>query len=84
MNGYAHARGRTLNLPLPDKPEPERKPPPPLSSAEQARVAQNRRLVHEHMPEMLPIIKELVEEGLIDGWRNVTKVTIFPTQEAQP
>lgn len=84
-NAYARARGAQLPLAPPPAslPLPERKPPPPLSPAAQAHVAETRRLVHKHMPEMIPIIKELAEEGLIDGWRNVT-ITEYPTDEATP
>ncbi len=35
-------------------------------------IAERRAFIHEHMPEMLPEIKELHALGMIDGWRNVT------------
>lgn len=50
---------------------------PPLSAAAQARVHKNRALVHEHLPEALPFIKELHELGMIPGWRSVESVEVF-------
>lgn len=58
----------------PSPPPPE--PPRPLSKAEQARVAEVRAQVHEHIPEALPFIKQLHEFGMIEGWRNVKSVTV--------
>jgi hypothetical protein len=82
-NEYARQRGRD---PLPGHssqlPVNEKRALPPLSAAAQARVHQNRALVHEHMPEALPFIKELHELGMIDGWRNVEEVTLNPTANA--
>lgn len=81
-NEYARQRGRDL---LPEHagqpPVNEKRVLPPLTPAAQARVRENRALVHEHLPEALPFIKELHELGLIDGWRNVEDVTMTPTQE---
>lgn len=69
---YGQDRGRAL-----EKLEPVRRPLRTLSVAEQAKVAENRAAVHEHLPEMLPFIKELHEAGMIDGWRSVVKVELF-------
>jgi hypothetical protein len=55
-----------------------------LNPAEQARVAANKALVCEHMPEMVPIIRELHEAGMIDGWRSVGKVRLNPSPPGLP
>lgn len=44
----------------------------PINDAERERAAAMRAAVHAQMPEVIPIIREFVAEGLIDGWRNVT------------
>lgn len=49
----------------------ECKPLKALSEAEQAAVAANQAAIYEHMPELVPIIKELHKAGMIDGWRGV-------------
>lgn len=54
------------------KPVPKRRVPKPLTEAEMARVLQTKSDIHTHLPEMVPVIKEFQEAGLIDGWRNVT------------
>lgn len=82
-NEYARQRGREASpSPQPSPRKGEGAKPHPLSAAAQARVHQNRALVHEHMPEALPFIKELHELGMIDGWRNVEEVTLTPTANA--
>jgi hypothetical protein len=45
-----------------------------MNDAERTRIANNIALVKSLMPEMAPIIKELHEVGLIEGWRNVVYV----------
>lgn len=84
-NEYARARGRGAQ----DSPSPQRSPlkgegakPLPLTSADQARIASNRALVREHMPDALPFIKDLHEMGLISGWRDVVEVEVFPKSES--
>ena len=70
MNAYASLKGRAVekvvNAPI-------RKEPPPLQDDDAARVEANRQFVLEHMPELIPTIRALYEEGLIDGWRAVTR-----------
>lgn len=83
-NEYARQRGREA----PDSPveQPARTkaiPLVPLTSADQARIASNRALVHEHLPEALPFIKELHELGMIPGWRAVEAVEVFPNSEPE-
>lgn len=79
MSANEYARQRGVDLP----PEPEtaprvpRRPPPPLTERQQARVAENRALVLEHIPEAVPFIKDLHELGMIDGWRSVESVEVF-------
>jgi hypothetical protein len=48
-----------------------------LKPAEQEKVAQRKAAVYEHMPELVPIVKELHEAGMIDGWRSVSEVTLL-------
>jgi len=43
----------------------------PLTPADQSRAERARAAVHEHMPEILPCIRDLVGEGLVGGWRAV-------------
>lgn len=71
---YASAKGRAIQRPATDQP---RRPTRPLSEADQQRVAANRAFVLEHMPEAVQFIKDLHAEGLIDGWRNVTRCTLL-------
>lgn len=52
-----------------------------MTEREQARAAENRDLVREHLPEALPFIKELHEMGMIDGWRNVESVELLTESE---
>lgn len=82
-NEYARARGRAASL-LADidaKANPPARSARPISAAAQQRALENRAAVHEHMPEMLPVIKELHELGMIDGWRNVEEVTVFHVEQ---
>lgn len=45
--------------------------PRPLSDAERAKVAENKAFVETNLPDLIPFIKELHAEGMIDGWRAV-------------
>lgn len=47
-----------------------------LNEREKAKIARNRALVHQHIPEMVPLMKQMIELGLIEGWRNVVKVEV--------
>lgn len=68
MAGYkANTRAPTAA----EKPAP-RLPPPPLSDAEKAKAAETAGQAKALMPEIVPIVKELYELGMIDGWRDVT------------
>ncbi len=50
---------------------PTLKEPPPLSDRERKRIRETVDIVKTEMPDMVPIIKSLVDGGLIHGWRNV-------------
>ena len=55
----------------------EKSAPIPISPSEEARIAENKAFVLENMPDMLPFIRELHAEGLIDGWRAVTSCKLI-------
>lgn len=38
------------------------------------RIAEHRDFVRAHVPELVPIIKEMVEAGCLTGWRDVISV----------
>jgi hypothetical protein len=58
--------------PLPTVPDKPLSPPGPLSDADIARIQETKAFVTQNMPDMIPIIKDLVDQGVIHGWRNVT------------
>lgn len=70
---YAAAKGRAVQRPA----TVARREPKPLSEADQQRIAENRAMVLQHMPEAVQFIKDLHAEGLIDGWRNVARCTLL-------
>ncbi|SFW40411.1 hypothetical protein SAMN05216414_1402 [Nitrosovibrio sp. Nv17] len=82
MNEYARMKGKIVPEVASTTPDvrtdttPARRPAP-LSEAERLRVAENRRLVLTHMPELVAQISNLVKAGLIDGWRNVKSVQLL-------
>jgi len=47
-------------------------PRPPLSGHDMERARETKSLVHQHMPDAIPMIRELANLGMIDGWRSVT------------
>lgn len=55
--------------------------PRPLSEAERERVAENRAFVLEHLPELVPIIGELHQSGIVDGWRCVQNCRMLDHDE---
>lgn len=61
----------------PPYPEIEKKPLRHLSAADLAKVAANREMVRIHIPELGPILKELNEAGMVDGWRSVGEVVLL-------
>lgn len=42
-----------------------------LNADQEARVDENKKFIRQHMPEIIPTIRHLHAEGLIDGWRAV-------------
>ena len=72
MNDYARATGRSVtsaNKVDARASTVKRK----LTDSELAKAAESRSFVHEHMPEALPFIRDLVSAGLLDGWRSVVQ-----------
>ena len=63
--------------PEPPYADPVHRPLRQLNPAELAQVARNKASVYEHLPELLPFIKDLHDAGMIDGWRRVEKVTLL-------
>lgn len=73
--GYKHNSQSILSsLPITGSPRP---PPAQLTAPELEHAGQMRIAVHQHMPEILPAISELVAMGMIDGWRNVVEVEVY-------
>lgn len=70
MADYASIKGRAA---VKAQETPRRAPPPALPDNEAARVEANRQFVFEHLPELAPLVRALYAEGLIDGWRAITK-----------
>jgi hypothetical protein len=60
----------------PPYPEPVKKPLRDLTEIEKAKVAENREMVRMHMPELGPMLKELNDLGMMDGWRSVGEVIL--------
>lgn len=74
---YAQATGRKERTAT-----PARAAVRPLSEAEQAQVAGRVALVKEHLPEVMPLIRELHELGLVEGLRCISEVMVFGKGEA--
>lgn len=72
MSTYAGQKGRAA---ISAQPAPVAAPRP-ITQAEEERAAANKQFILEHMPELLPIIRELHAEGMIDGWRAVKSCTL--------
>lgn len=69
---YASAKGKVVRVaPVATK------PPPPLSDAEKAVIAERVRLVKAHIPEAMDFVKSLHELGMVDGLRCIQSVTVF-------
>ncbi|MBU1692281.1 MAG: hypothetical protein KJ958_05440 [Gammaproteobacteria bacterium] len=80
-NEYARATGKETH-PHPSTPlegegidgggrGEEKRRPRELSEDEKLKVACTAQRVELHMPEVVPLVKELHALGMIDGWRNV-------------
>ena len=75
---YAAAKGRAVPLPT----ARSRTTAAPIANeAERERIAGNYALVKEHLPEIVPFIKELHAVGLIDGLRAIQNVQIIQGKE---
>lgn len=70
MSDYAKAKGRTI-MPTGNVPTGPQDGPKALSPAEIEEVARNKAFVEEYMPELVPIIRDYHQEGLLPGWRSV-------------
>ncbi|MBI2307550.1 MAG: hypothetical protein HYU78_09620 [Rhodocyclales bacterium] len=75
MNNYARLKG-SATAPAAPASRSAAVPARELSDQEAQRVAENRAFVLEHLPELVPFIKDLHAEGLIDGWRAVRNCTL--------
>lgn len=52
--------------------EVKKKRLPVLTTEQQARAQEAKEIVHQHCPEIVPMLQGLVALGMIDGWRSVT------------
>lgn len=66
MSSYAAQKGRTTQ-PTAAAPSAQAE----LTTAQEARADENKQFIREHMPEIIPTIRHLHAEGLIDGWRSI-------------
>lgn len=71
---YAQARGKPVKAS--EAPARPRKPKT-LTSAEQARAEEMAALHKQHLPEFNPMLKEMHELGLIDGWRSIVSIEVI-------
>lgn len=53
----------------------------PLTDGDRERIAQNKQLVEQHLPELVPFIKELYAKGAVEGWRCVQHVALLEQPE---
>ena len=63
--------------PMPPYKTPVRRPLRELKPKEKELVERRKAEVHKLIPELVPIIKEMYEFGMINGWRSVGNVKIF-------
>lgn len=76
MTSYAAQKGRAVQA-VRSTPKTE---PKQLTTAEEERVAAANEFILEHIPDMLPMIRDLHAEGLIDGWRNIVTFRLTDRQ----
>lgn len=79
---YAKAKGRSA-LPNGKMPAGQQDAPRALSLAEIEEVAKNKAFVEEFMPELVPIIRDYHQEGLLPGWRSVANCRIEGAKKAE-
>lgn len=70
---YASAKGRAVA-----RMSASSTPPPPLSDAEKALIAERARQVKADIPEAMDFIKALHAEGMVEGLRCIQSVTVYP------
>lgn len=79
---YAKAKGRTA-LQVGNLPACPQAAPRALSPAEIEEVARNKAFVEEFMPELVPIIRDYHQEGLLPGWRSVANCQCTGAKKAE-
>lgn len=72
---YAHAKSKTAAASL--KPLNRSAAPAEVSDAQKQVIAERARTVKQHIPEALDLIKALYNEGLVDGLRCLSSVTVY-------
>ena len=74
-NSYESIKGRALpaGADIRLKPKAARRE---LTEDEYARCVHHKEFVSNFCPEILTFIKDLVELGMIDGWRNIVKTEL--------
>lgn len=73
MTTYASIKGQSPRTAPAAISRSKAAPADDLTPEEIERIAINRALVLEHMPELVETIRELHAIGLIDGWRSVVR-----------
>lgn len=71
---YARAKGREVAAPAPVRAVAELRP---LSERERELVAENYALVKTHLPEIVPLVKELHDAGMVDGLRCIVRAELI-------
>jgi hypothetical protein len=66
-NGLRHHFFVKGGMPEPQKPPAQEA----LTDLEKKQAQRRKDILRQHMPEMFPILKELLAEGMITGMRNV-------------
>lgn len=79
MTSYPTLKGRSLPTAPAAAPDPAAAVE--LSETEMERIDANRHFIHAHMPEMIPVIKDLMAAGLVTGWRNVENCRLLPASQ---
>lgn len=78
MSSYASQKGRAAPVAPAAKRE---KPLAELSEADKASIEGNKEFILEHMPDMLPFIRDLLATNQIDGWRNIKQTRLLDESE---
>ena len=76
---YAQVRGKTI----PTRSAPtQRRALKTLTAQEEARAAEMAALHKQHLPEYVPMLKELHALGMIDGWRSIVSIEVLEKKES--